>query len=178
MLFLGLGLALIYPILGLWSRTDGFNPAEWTLDGTAYLERLSPDETAAMAWLRKAPLGVVAESVGGSYTTFGRVSAHSGQPTVLGWEFHEVQWRGGTQEMGSRKGDIERLYCLSNWEETRQIIQRYQVRYVVVGQKERQAYRAGSDTCPAGLRETKFARNLELAFQEGDVTIYEVPPLE
>ncbi len=170
-----LGLALIYPVLGLWTKTNGFGPSQWTLDGTAYLQRGSPDEAAAMAWLREAPLGIVAEAVGGSYTTFARMSVHSGQPTVLGWEFHEVQWRGGTDEMGSRKADIEHLYCIPSWGEARQVLDQYDIRYVVVGTKERSEYAAGSQSCPSGLSETKFIRNLPTAFQQGEITIYEVP---
>jgi uncharacterized membrane protein len=118
-------------------------------------------------------LGVVAEAVGGSYSSFARMATHSGQPTVLGWEFHEIQWRGGTEEMGSRKGDIERLYCIPNWTEAKIILRQYNIRYVVVGERERFAYGAGSAPCPAGLSETKFALNLQNAFQQGDVTVYE-----
>ena len=139
------------------------------------MQRNSPDEAAAMAWLRQAPLGVVAEAVGGSYTTFGRMASHTGQPTVLGWEFHEIQWRGGTKEMGSRKADIERLYCTPSWGEARQILEQYHIRYVVVGIKERVEYAADDQSCPTGLSETKFIRNLPAAFEQGDLTIYEVP---
>jgi len=170
-----LGLALIYPVLGLWTKTDGFNPPQWTLDGTAYLQRNSPDEAAAMIWLSEAPLGIVAEAVGGSYTTFARMASHSGQPTVLGWEFHEIQWRGGTKEMGSRKADIERLYCTPSWDEARQILEQYDIRYVVVGIKERIEYAADDQACPTGLGETKFIRNLPVAFEQGELTIFEVP---
>jgi len=173
-----LGLALIYPVLGLRTKTNSFKPSRWTLDGTAYLQNNSPDEAAAMAWLREAPLGVVAEAIGGSFTTFGRMSAHSGQPTVLGWEFHEIQWRGGAEELGSRKADIERLYCLPSWHEARQVLELYEIRYVVVGLKERMSYSSESQSCPAGLSETKFVRNLPVAFQQGDLIIYEVPSQE
>jgi len=169
-----LGLSLIYPVLGLWTKTDGFDPPRWTLDGTAYLHSSSPDEAAAMAWLREAPLGVAAEAVGGSYTTFARMATHSGQPTVLGWEFHEVQWRGGSELLGTRKADIARLYCIPNWDEARQVLDLYDIRYVVVGVRERSEYAAGSSSCPAGLSETKFILNLPVVFQQGDVTIYEV----
>ena len=87
-IILVLMLSLSYPVMGLWSKTDGFKPAGgFTLDGTAYLARNNPDEVAAMAWLRQAPLGVVAEAIGGSYTQFARMAVNSGQPTVLGWEF-------------------------------------------------------------------------------------------
>ena len=162
--------------MGLWSKTGGFKPyGGFTLDGTAHLETDNPDEKAAMDWLKNAPLGVVAEGVGGSYSGFARMSTHSGQPTVLGWDFHEMQWRGGTKEMGSRFYDIERLYCASNWAETEAILRQYNVRYVVVGSMELSAYGRGSDACPVGMAETKFMRNLPVAFQQGIVTIYEVP---
>ncbi len=169
-----LALGLIYPLLGLWTRTDGFQPSRWRLDGTAYLQTNTPDEYAAMQWLWQAPLGVVAEAVGGSYTGFARMAAHSGQPTVLGWEFHEMQWRGDAEKLGSRRGDIERLYCTPTWSEARQILEQYQIRYVVVGNRERTAYATGSAACPAGLRETKFASHMSVAFQQGNVTLYEV----
>ena len=174
-MILVLGLALIYPVLGLWTKTDGFNPSQWTLDGTAYLQNSSPDEAAAIAWLQDAPLGVVAEAVGGSYTTFARMASYSGQPTVLGWEFHEIQWRGGTKEMGSRKADIERLYCTPSWGEARFVLDQYNIRYVVVGTKERIEYDADDQSCPTGLSETKFIRNLPVAFQRGDLIIYQIP---
>ncbi len=171
-----LALSLSYPLMGLWSKTDGFKPASgFTLDGTAYLERSSPDEAAAMTWLRQAPLGVVAEAIGGSYTQYARMSVNSGQPTVLGWEFHEMQWRGGTDEMGSRRVDIELMYCTKQWEEAQEILSRYQVRYVVVGATERAAYGPGSNSCPGGLNQAKFANHLTLVFEQGQTSIYQVP---
>ena len=95
-------LALIYPYFGFGSRIKGYSISSATLDGTAYLERSSPDEMAAIRWLQQAPYGVVAEAVGGSYTGFARVSTMSGLPAVLGWPGHESQWRGGGKEIGSR----------------------------------------------------------------------------
>ena len=128
-----------------------------------------------MDWLSEAPPGVVAEAVGGSFTTFGRISAHSGQPAVLGWEFHEMQWRGGSELLGSRRADIERLYCTPSWSEARLVLDQYEIRYVVVGLKERIEYAQGSSSCPTGLSETKFMRHLPAAFEQGDVRIYEIP---
>jgi YYY domain-containing protein len=167
--------ALVYPVFGLWSKTNGFNPSQWTIDGTAYRKLSSPDEAALAEWLRSAPLGVVAEAVGGSYSSYARVASHSGQPTVLGWDFHEMQWRGGTEEMGSRKADIERLYCTHSWTEAEKIIRQYDIQYVVVGNLERTAYPANETSCPAGVNEGKFLRYLDIVFQEGAVTLYEVP---
>jgi hypothetical protein len=173
-LVLLMGMGLTYTVLGLWTKTNGFNPAQgYTLDGTAYLMTQSPDELEAADWLSRAPAGVVAEAVGGSYTVYARVSTLSGQPTVLGWEFHEVQWRGSGELLGSRQSDIMRLYCARDWIEAQDIIQQYHIRYIFVGSLERNAYT--SQTCPGGLNEAKFMRNLPVAFQKGETTIYMVP---
>ncbi len=171
-----LTLSLTYPVMGIWSRANGFaNPAGFTLDGTAHIAQNSPDEKAAMDWLRHAPLGPVAEAVGGSYTQFARMAVNSGQPAVLGWDFHEMQWRGGTAEMGSRRADIERLYCTADWDQARQVLTQYNIRYVVLGPVEQSAYGRGSQACPAGLMEGKFTRYLTPVFIQGGVMIYDVP---
>lgn len=164
-----LAAGLTYPALSLWTKTNGFSPTfGWTLDGTAYLERQSPDEVAGIEWLKSAPSGVVAEAVGGSYSEFARVATHSGHPNVLGWPGHESQWRGGAEEMGSRQNDIERLYRTAEWTEAQDILRQYNVRYVYIGPLERAAY---------GVNETKFQRFLQPVFQQGQVTIYEVPQM-
>lgn len=168
-------LTLLYPIYGLAERTGGFSRASaWTLDGTAYFAEQVPAEAAAAEWLQFAPLGVVAEAVGGSYTGYARMATHSGQPTVLGWEFHEVQWRGGTQPQGSRKVDIERLYCTTSWDEAKNILEQYRIRYVVVGNLEQMTYQRGNANCPTGLQTGKFIQNLSKVFEQDNVVIFRV----
>jgi uncharacterized membrane protein len=173
-------MALAYPAFSLVSKTNGFHPADgWTLDGTRYLEQSTPDEIAASRWLQTAPDGAIAEAVsptGGSYSNFARISMLSGQPAVLGWTGHESQWRGGSVEMGSRQPDLERLYCSRDWQETQDIMERYQIRYIVVGSLERSTYAPGTGTCSAGLQEQKFFNQLIQVFQQGSITIYEYLP--
>ncbi|MCK5429965.1 MAG: hypothetical protein KAI94_10870, partial [Anaerolineales bacterium] len=165
---------LTYSTFAIWTKTNGFQPPSGlSLDGVEYLERQSPEEMAAIRWLSRASLGVVAEAVGGSYTATARVSTLSGQPTVLGWPGHESQWRGGSQEIGSRQGDIERLYCTKDWVEAQSIIEQYDIRYIYVGSQERIAY--STEKCLGGLNETKFLRNLNPVFSQTGVTIYESP---
>jgi len=162
-----LAVALTYPVLGLLTKTNNFKPPfGWTLDGAAYIKRGSPDEAAAIRWLRSAPLGVIAEAVGGSYTDYARISTHTGLPTVLGWIGHEGQWRGGYEEQGTRQRDIETLYITPHWEAAQDILQQYNIRYVYIGMLERTTYR---------VIETKFQRFLQPVFRQGDVVIYEVP---
>ncbi|MBN1145630.1 MAG: hypothetical protein JXA78_00130 [Anaerolineales bacterium] len=171
-------MGLVYPALSLDNKTNGFKPATWTLDSSAYLAESSPDEMDAIRWLASAPPGVVAEAVpegGGSYTSFGRVSMISGQPAVLGWVGHESQWRGGGQVLGSRQSDLERLYCTRDWEAAKAILDQYNVRYIFIGSLERSNYQPG-DTCPLGLVETKFSQRLTPVYEQGGVTIYEYRP--
>ncbi len=165
---------LTYTVFSFWTKTNGFQPPTGlSMDGVEYMERQSPEEIAAIHWLGQAPLSVVAEAVGGSYTAAARVSTLSGQPTVLGWPGHENQWRGGFQEIGSREDDIKRLYCTRDWDEAHNIIEKYDIRYIYVGVQERITYSA--ENCPGGLNETKFLRNLNLVFSQTGVSIYEIP---
>jgi len=162
-------MGLLYAAIMLPAKT-GYpdkSLADLTLDGKAYLKIYNPDELAAFEWLRDAPDGVVAETVGIQYNPdTSRVSTHSGQPTVIGWVGHEWQWRGGAEEMGSRAGDIQILYQSTNWEEAERICARYNIRYIYIGPVERATY---------NINESKFSANLAVVFQNPAVTIYEVP---
>lgn len=157
---------LTYPVLSLPDKTNNFNPPfGYTLDDFDRVGRENPDEAAAIEWLRSAPDGVVAEAVGGAYSSYARISIYTGLPTVLGWGNHEGQWRDPALQ-GSRESDIETLYTINDWGTTQQIIDRYGIRYVYVGNLERSTYR---------VNEEKFNRFLNLVFQQGGVSIYEVP---
>ncbi len=160
---------LIYPVLSLPNKTDNFNittPERRTIDGAAFLGTYTPDDYAAIQWLNRAGPGIVAEAVGGSYSEFARVSTYSGQPSVLGWPGHESQWRGGSVEMSGREQDISRLYSVPVWAEAQAIIHRYDIRYIYIGNLERSTYI---------VDEQKFAANLSVVYNQGQVVIYEVP---
>jgi uncharacterized membrane protein len=154
--------ALPYGWFWVSSRLAAVEPSRITLDSTA----LMPAEQQAVEWLEDAPFGVVVEAVGGSYTGYARVSTHSGLPGVLGWPGHELQWRGGTLEIGSREPDIERLYSARNWEEAEQVIQQYNIRYIFLGGLERSTYRPDEEL---------FRRNLPVGFANEQVIVFTVP---
>jgi YYY domain-containing protein len=162
-------LSMAYPFWGLWSKTNHFNMEEMTLDGNAYIQKYNPSEWAAMEWLKNAPEGVIAEAIGGSYTSYARFATQSGLPNVLGWPGHEGQWRGGWYDiLSARENDIESLYKTTDWTEAEAIIQRYQIHYIVVSSLENSTYHANT---------VKFDNFLKIAFQNSAVTIYEVPEI-
>lgn len=158
---------LLYSVLAVWTKTSGFSPhGGRTLDGTAYLKESSTDY-AAIGWITdNLSPGVITEAVGGSYSQYGRISVHTGFPTVLGWPFHEYQWRGTLEYSGSRESDIQRLYQTRNWEEAQTVISEYDIQYVYVGSLENQKYQP--------LFENKFMQNMDLVYRDEFVSIYQV----
>jgi YYY domain-containing protein len=162
-------LGLVYPILAFPTKTANFHPTNgYTLDAGSYMEAYQPDEAAAIKWLSEAEDGVVAEAVGGQYSSFARVATHSGQPTVLGWPGHEGQWRGGYTEVGNREGDIRTLYETPSWETALEIIRRYDIRYIYIGSLEESTY---------AVNPVKFEQNLQVGFEGDGVLVYVVPPI-
>jgi YYY domain-containing protein len=166
LVILPLVLGLVYPVLSLWTKTEGFSPfAGRTLDGMAYLQNRYPEEYEAMKWIQdNLKDGVIVEAIGGSYTYYGRISAHTGLTTLLGWPGHELQWRGGYEEQGSRQGDVEKLYKTRNWREAKEIVDRYGVDYVYIGPLERSTYQP--------LTDRKFESFMTLIYENGPVKIY------
>ncbi len=132
---------LFYPVFATVTRAERFQ-TEPTLDGTAYLARQNPGDVAAAAWLRENVPGVatVLEAHGGSYTYAGRISAQTGLPTLLGWEGHELQWRGDTTVQDLRKPILERIYGSATGAELQGLLNRWQIDYVLVGGQEQQTY--------------------------------------
>lgn len=161
-------MALAYPVFGIPDRAGSFQLQRWSLDGADMMMQYSPDELEAVRWLQQAPYGVVAEAtkMGASYSGFARISTLSGLPTVLGWPGHEMQWRGGSEEIGTREPDIAQLYKARTWEPLNEVIEKYNIRYVYVGSLEQSQYRAS---------DVLFRQYLKPVFERPSVTIYEAP---
>lgn len=161
--------AALYPALMIPIKAEFFARPP-TLDGYAYLEQWAPDDRAAIEWLNQYIHGtpVILEAPGwhgiSFQPEFGRFAAHTGLPTVLGWAGHEHQWRGSYEEMGRREPDLHVLWESSDLEETRALLEKYQILYVIVGRTERQEFP------PEALR--KFEQLMDPIFQSGETVIY------
>ncbi|MDY7079951.1 MAG: DUF2298 domain-containing protein [Chloroflexota bacterium] len=159
---------LIYPALAIPARAGEYGGPP-TLDGAAHLAEMKPDDYAAIAWLngnvRGAPVILEAPGDHGkAYVYEGRISAHTGLPTLLGWAGHENQWRGNYEEQARREPDIETLYTSVDPDEVLTLLEKYDASYVYVGPVERARYPA------AGL--AKFAGLMDAVYNTGTVTIY------
>ena len=139
------------------------------LYGLNYLKDLYPDNFIAINWLNKNVSGqpVILEAVGDSYTTFGQVSVSTGLPTVQGWIVHEWLWRGGYDKPKERQDDVQKIYESQDTNETKTLLQKYNVKYIFVGNKEREKY--------PNLNEDIFIKiGGQVVFQSGKTKIYQL----
>ena len=158
---------LLYPTFGVLTKTNNLKPAfGFNLNDFARVQRENSDDAAGIEFLLTQPEGVIAEAIGGSYSYYGRVATHTGYPTVLGWPGHESQWRGGSELQGTRQDDINLLYSTVRWEEAQAIIEKYNIRYIFIGNLERTSMR---------VSEEKFTTHLVPVFQQGSTVIYQAP---
>ena len=173
-LAVGVLVSLYYPLAAAYTKSLGPS-GNATLDGLAYIEAANPSERFGIQWL-KENAGAddrIVEAVGDSYSDYGRVASSTGIPTVLGWKFHEEQWRGSRKPFEGREEDVRDLYQTASLEEAREILDKYRINYVIVGPREMTTY--GSE----GL--SKFEQLGELVFPSpadstdpGEVLIYRV----
>jgi len=162
-----LGAALIFPVAGTFYISDD-SQKPLGFDGLAFESRQNPDEYAGARWLQENVEGapVVLEGVGEDYTWTARVSTRTGLPTVLGWPNHEYRLQDTREPITQRQKDVETVYNTTSLAEAKAILDKYNVRYVYVGDFERETYNA------LGLE--KFVDLGKIVFRQDKVTIYEL----
>ena len=113
-----------------------------SLDGQAFLAKSDPQTWFLVRTLQgaAAPGEVVAESAGPYYSEHTRIVMHTGQPTVVGWEWHLSQRGQSVQEIGARAADLETLYSGRLPQARRAVVDRYRVAWVVLADLERRRY--------------------------------------
>ena len=160
---------LLYTIPAVHSKANRFQ-GEAMLDGLIHLRRYQPDDMAAIEWLQANVRGVavVLEAPGGSYSQFNRVSMATGLPTLLGWDGHELQWRGSRygELVAGRPEAIERIYRSARGQELLDLMDQWKIDYLYIGGLEREKYHL---TTP-GL--AHFEQALFKVYENATVRIY------
>jgi YYY domain-containing protein len=159
-----------YTVAAAWSVTAGLGSRP-SLDALAYLHDGAAGEAAARTWVlaHTPPRAVVLQARGQSYEPEDdRLSVGTGRATLLGWEGHELQWRGPSFGVmaGGRAEAVETVYRLADAEGLARCLTAWGIDYVFVGPSERRRY--GVDAA----REELFGRVMERVFAEGNVSIY------
>jgi uncharacterized membrane protein len=174
----------VYPVLATRTKVGlRFEPLPPTLDGMAYMAQAEyqdrdrdlnlPSDWAAIRWMMENVEGtpVILEGTAPLYHWGSRFSIYTGLPTVIGWDWHQKQQRWGYQErVEARQRDVNRAYESQDPAVFWNVVDEYDVQFVVVGGLERAYYPA------AGLAKLDrlVGDGLEVAYQQGSVTIYRV----
>ena len=64
----------------------------------------------------------------------------TGLPTVLGWYVHEWLWRNDTDDLNTKRTEIETIYTSSDKELVKELLDKYDISYIFVGSCEREKY--------------------------------------
>ena len=146
--------SFIYTIMGTKDRVaDRFDDLPPTLDGTAYMagaEHWEWGETfplkwdgEAIVWLQDNVEGtpVLLEAHMEQYRWGSRMAIYTGMPTIIGWPWHQTQQRFDYRyEIGQRAADVHLAFETTDVETAVDVMKRYGVSYVVVGELERLNY--------------------------------------
>ena len=183
-LLLFVGSSLIYTVMGAKSRiADRFSDGPITLNGAGYMTRavhwekdrplVLKNDLEAIRWLQDNVRGspVVLEAHGDQYHWNSRISNYTGLPTVLGWPWHQIQQRTAYDFLVRQRASVvTELYETWDVARAQDILDEYEITYIVVGELERAYY------SPAGLHKFQImARSgiLQPVFQNEGVVIYQ-----
>ncbi len=178
--------AFLYPVTAsadkIRDRMSAATPAG--LDGDAFMQTSTyydqgvdmdlNQDYQAIQWMRNNVIGspVIVETNTVEYRWGNRFTIYTGLPGVLGWNWHQRQQRGFLDYNGinNRLNEITSFYQTTQVEEALAFLQRYDVRYIILGQMER-AYFSG-----AGLDKFESFDGIHWkeVFRFQDTVIYEV----
>ncbi|MFW6109917.1 MAG: DUF2298 domain-containing protein [Patescibacteria group bacterium] len=139
-----------------------------SLDGTEWMRTKHFGDYQVIQWLNtnQKQKATILEAVGDSYSYYGRISAYTGLPTVLGWPVHEWLWRGSYEAPGERSAEVATIYQTQSPATAKRLLGNYGVDYVIVGQLEREKYK--------NVQEGKFAILGRKIFSADGTTIYKL----
>ena len=158
MLVILIASSFIYTALSTRDRlADRFDTSSFTLDGaqfmttTGHIDRGTGTliehiwDYQAIEWLQDEIQGspVILEAHTDQYQWGSRIADYTGLPTVLGWPWHQTQQR--MQYAGAvrdRRADVQEIYSTEDSDAALELLKKYRVEYVVVGQLEQARYPA------------------------------------
>jgi len=158
--------AALYPLLGGLAKIKDRMAADapHTLDGMAYMAYATYNDQGreidldqdyrAIRWMQENVAGspVIVEANTPEYRWGTRFTIYTGLPGVVGWNWHQRQQRAihPPELVTNRISEVAQFYLTTDPDEARRFLQKYDVRYIIVGQLERAYYPGpGLDKFPA-----------------------------
>lgn len=192
-----LALGFSYPLMGTPARLEqdmSSSPTNLTLDGYAWMDGgwltntvgqkiTFTGDLAAIKWLNAhaSDTDVIIEAAIGPYRGNGsRISSATGLPAVMGWDRHQYQQR-YPEGITERVADVRWFYNSPDPAAKLDVLRRYRVRWIIVGDVERLWYMPGESmpyASPEGIAaiEEMTGGSLRLAFESAGTSVYEVEP--
>ncbi|GIW57086.1 MAG: hypothetical protein KatS3mg083_031 [Candidatus Dojkabacteria bacterium] len=184
----------IYPIIAVQQAFNPKWPHEviqksmnLTLDGSKFIQQKNIADYKAIQWLNnnQPTRTVILEAAGPAYTYYGRIGVHTGMGNILNVETHEWTWRfkypaefkhwkdlikvpnpeTGYGPIAKTKEQVKKAYETESLEEAKEILDKYNVEYVYIGDLEREAYK---------VQEEKFYQLGQLVMQEGNSVLIKI----
>ena len=160
-----------------------------TLDGMTYMNYAQhydggmmdlSEDYRAIRWMQDTVQGspVIVEANCTEYRWCTRFTIYTGLPGVVGWNWHQRQQRGfASTDVQQRVDDIGVFYSTPDIESARAFLAKYQVKYIVVGQLERNIYPAFSPAADGLAKFEKYdGKYWKAVYHDKNTTIYEVLP--
>jgi YYY domain-containing protein len=179
--------AALFPVLGgLAKIKDRMAPeAPHTLDGAAFMQYATyydlnreldlSQDYRAIRWMQEnvpgSPVIIEANSLN-LYHWFSRFTIYTGLPGVVGWDWHQRQQRAldSPEEVTHRVTLVGQFYLTTDVNEALQILEQFNVRYIILGQLERASYPGpGLEKFPQ--YEGRYWRRV---YQDAETEIYQV----
>jgi YYY domain-containing protein len=166
------------------------NEVPRTLDGMTYMNfsrhfdgqmmDLSQDYRA-IRWMQDNVQGspVIVEANCTEYRWCTRFTIYTGLPGVVGWNWHQRQQRAllANNTIFNRVSEIGMFYTTPDIDATLNFLKKYQVKYIVVGQLERNVYSAVNPMVDGVAKFEKYeGKYWKAVYHDADTTIYEVMP--
>jgi uncharacterized membrane protein len=135
----------------------------------------------AIRWMQDNVQGspVIVEANCTEYRWCTRFTIYTGLPGVVGWNWHQRQQRAllANTAVFNRVSEIGMFYTSPDIDVTLAFLKKYQVKYIVVGQLERNVY-PGINPEVDGLAkfEQYEGKYWKAVYHDEDTTIYEVMP--
>jgi len=134
----------------------------------------------AIRWMQDNVQGspVIVEANCTEYRWCTRFTIYTGLPGVVGWNFHQRQQRAliPPELITDRIVEISLFYTTAEIEPARQFLKKYQVKYIIVGQLERNIYppsEAGDGLAKFEQYNGKYWRSV---FRDDHTVVYETLP--
>jgi uncharacterized membrane protein len=131
------------------------------------------EDYRAIRWMQDNVQGspVIVEANCPEYRWCTRYTIYTGLPGVVGWNWHQRQQRGFLSTwVEDRVVDVGNFYNSLDPDDTRSFLEKYDVRYIIIGPLERAAY------TPRGLAKFDAFEGMywDAVYRDGDTVIYEV----